>query len=73
MLYLKVNIEAERVRKQLSKENLSQKLNVSLKTYYNWISESTDIPSSKLLEMARLFRVTMEYLMVSVSEDEKGA
>lgn len=72
MIVLKVNIEAERVRKQLSREALSQKLNVSLKTYYNWTSESTDIPSSKLLEMARLFSVTMEYLMESVP-DEKGA
>lgn len=30
-----VNIEAERVRHRLTKEDLSGKLNVSLKTYYN--------------------------------------
>lgn len=67
-----VNIEAERVRMQLSKEDFSQKLGVSLKTYYNWISESTDIPSTKLLEMAKLFGTTMEYLMARIP-NEKGA
>lgn len=42
-----------------------------MKTYYNWINEDTDIPGTKLMEMARMFGVTMEYLMESVP-DEKG-
>lgn len=66
-----INIEAERVRKQLSKEDFSQKLGVSLKTYYNWISESTDIPSTKLLVMAKLFGTTMEYLMVRIPNEKE--
>ncbi len=57
------NIEAERTRKGWSKEALSKKLRVSLKTYYNWINESVDIPSSKLYAMANLFDVSMEYLL----------
>lgn len=68
----KVNIEAERARYRLSKEELSRRLGVSVKTYYNWLNEETDIPSTKLMEMALLFGVTMEYLMKSVP-DEKGA
>lgn len=50
-----VNIEAERARKQMSKEETAKRLGVSTKTYYNWINESVDIPSSKLLEMSRFF------------------
>ena len=33
------SIEAERVRKGWTKEELAKKLNVSTKTYYNWINE----------------------------------
>lgn len=58
-----VNIEAERVRKQLTKEDLSEKLNVSLKTYYNWINEERDVPSKKLKQMALIFGTSMDYLM----------
>ena len=61
--HLLVNIEAERVRKQLTKEDLSEKLNVSLKTYYNWINEERDVPSKKLKQMALIFGTSMDYLM----------
>lgn len=69
---LRVNIEAERARKRFTKEELAKRLGISLKTYYNWLNEDTDIPGTKLMEMATLFGVTMEYLMESVP-DEKGA
>ena len=68
----RVNIEAERARNRLSKEELAKQLGIAIKTYYNWINEETDIPGTKLMEMASLFGVTMEYLMKSVP-DEKGA
>lgn len=58
-----VNVEAERVRNQLTKEDLSEKLNVSLKTYYNWINEERDVPSKKLKQMAIIFGTSMDYLM----------
>ncbi len=45
------NIEAERVRNGFSKEQVSKKLGVSTRTYYNWINEETDIPSTSLLKM----------------------
>jgi transcriptional regulator with XRE-family HTH domain len=57
------NIESERVRNGLSKAELSEKLGVSTKTYYNWINEKTDIPSSLLLKMSCIFNVDMEYLL----------
>ena len=65
-----VNIEAERVRKQLTKEDLSEKLNVSLKTYYNWINEERDVPSKKLKQMALIFGTSMDYLMQGCIEVE---
>ena len=60
-----VNIEAERVRKQLTKEDLSEKLDVSLKTYYNWINEERDVPSKKLKQMALIFGTSMDYLSIN--------
>lgn len=69
-----VNVEAERVRNQLTKEELADKLGVSLKTYYNWINEERDVPSKKLRQMALLFRTSMDYLLVGcagVTEEEE--
>lgn len=61
-----VNVEAERVRNQLTKEDLSEKLNISLKTYYNWINEERDVPSKKLKQMAIIFGTSMDYLMQDI-------
>ena len=57
------NIEAERVRKGYTKEMLASKLEISQKTYYNWINEDTDIPSSALIKMSKLFHVSVDYLL----------
>ncbi len=57
------SIEAERVRNQLSKEDMAKKLGVSLKTYYNWINEETDMPISFLIKMSQMFRTTTDYLL----------
>lgn len=58
-----VNIEAERVRKQMTRETMASQFGVSVKTYYNWVNEEVDIPSKKLLLMANFFGVSMEYLL----------
>lgn len=63
------NIEIERVRIRLSKEELSEKLGVTTRTYYNWINEKTDIPSSALLKMSYVFNVDVGYLL-SGAKDE---
>ncbi len=57
------NIEAERVRCGLSKEELSQQLEVTPKTYQNWQKKKGDIPASKLLKMAQLFKCSIDYLL----------
>ena len=65
-----VNVEAERVRNQLTKEEIAEKLGVSVKTYYNWINEERDVPSKKLKQMAVLFGTTMDYLVKGCSGEE---
>lgn len=71
-------IEAERIRKGLTKEELARNLNVSMKTYYNWINEETDVPGSALVKMSGIFGVKIERLLegmsgVQNSKNKKGA
>ncbi|MEG0941868.1 MAG: helix-turn-helix transcriptional regulator [Oscillospiraceae bacterium] len=56
------NIEAERARLGLSYEQLAVQLCVSRKTLYNWIARGA-IPQAKLIEMARLFECSVDYLL----------
>lgn len=57
------NIEAERVRNRMSKEQLAAELEISLKTYYNWINGKTAIPSTALIKMSSVFGVEIGYLL----------
>ncbi len=57
------NIEAERIRKGISKEDLANKVGISLKTYYNWLNAVNPIPSTALIKMADIFHVTVDYLL----------
>ncbi len=66
-----INIEVERMKNNLTKNDLAKKLNVSLRTYYNWINEETDIPSSKLILMATIFSVCTDYLLDYNKDKEK--
>ena len=57
------NIEAERARNSLSKEEISKILGITPKTYYNYINEKQDIPSSILIKLSKLFGTTIDYLL----------
>ena len=57
------NIEAERVRNRLTKEELAKKLGVSMRTYCNWIKEDTDILGVALIRLGRMFGTDVDYLM----------
>lgn len=57
------NIEAERVRHGYTKEFIAQKLDVTTKTYLNWIRGTTEIPASILLKMKRMWDVSADYLL----------
>ena len=62
MELIRHNIEAERGRKQMSKEALSRELNITSRTYWNYLSGGP-IPSDKLVHMARLFECSTDYLL----------
>ncbi len=49
------NIDAERARLGLSRVQLAKHLNVSVSTFKNWMYGRTEIPASKVVEMAKLF------------------
>lgn len=57
------SIEAERARNRLTKEELAKKLGISVKTYYNWINEETDMPVSALVTMSKIFNKSVDYLI----------
>lgn len=56
-------IEAERARNSLTKEELAKEIGVSNKTYYNWLSGVSPIPSTALIKMANMFNVSIDYLL----------
>lgn len=60
---MNVNIEAERARLQLTKEEISARLGVTSKTYTNYVRGETPIPSDVLIKMATLFRCKTDYLL----------
>lgn len=66
-----MNIEAERVRHGLTKEELATVLGVTRKTYQSWITRSTEIPGIKIKIMAELFNVGADYLL-AVSDQKSN-
>lgn len=62
MALIRENIEAERGRKQMSKEALSRELNITSRTYWNYLAGGP-IPSDKLVHMAKLFECSTDYLL----------
>ena len=65
------NIEAERGRKQLSKEALSRMLGITSRTYWNYLTGGP-IPSDKLIAMAELFDCSTDYLL-GITDNRQGA
>lgn len=62
MELIRENIEAERGRKQMSKEAISRELGITSRTYWNYLTGGA-IPSDKLIHMARLFGCSTDYLL----------
>lgn len=63
------------IMKDISKEELAKKLEISVKTYYNWVNEETDVPSSALIRMSKMFGVEIVYLLEGATgiRDKRGA
>lgn len=67
------NIEAERARHGLSRMDLAATLGVSYSTWRNWMRGITEIPSSKVVEMARMFHCSTDYLLGLTQQEERYA
>ena len=57
------NIETKRKEKGFSKSEVIGELNISLKTYYNWINGENDIPCSKIIKLAKLLDCSIDELL----------
>ena len=62
------NIEAERMRLGLKRDELAKMLKVSPPTLRSWINKESPIPSTKLQEMSKVFDCAIDYLL----EDKVG-
>lgn len=60
--YVYPNIEAERVRHNISQEDLSEKIGFERKSYYNWLT-SGKIPANVLIKLADFFNCSTDYLL----------
>lgn len=63
---MRMNIEAERARRGLSKTKMAEILGISAQTYNSYV-RGGQIPSEKLLKMADIFGVTCDYLLETAS------
>lgn len=61
------NIEAERARLQLTKEEISKKLGITSKTYLAYI-RGKPIPSNVLINLSRMFGCSVDYLLGLTTE-----
>lgn len=56
------NINAEMARNNMTVEDLTNAIGVQRRTYYTW-KETLRVPSTKLIEMAKLFGCSLDYLV----------
>ena len=57
------SIEAERARAGMTKQALATEIGVSPDTMKNWQTGKNEIPASKIVAMADLFKVSTDYLL----------
>ncbi len=56
-------IEAERIKHNMSREELAQQLGVSRRTIQNWQNGTTEIPLQKLVHLMKLYNCSADYLL----------
>jgi len=69
---IRVNIEAERGRLQLSKKEMSQRLGITVKTYNSYINNGA-IPSTILELLHKMTGQPIDYLLGLTDDIKKGA
>lgn len=65
------NIEAERARKGLTKEQFATILNVDRKTLRKWL-KTGNIPINKINQMANFFDCSVDYLLGTPNFNKKA-
>jgi len=58
-----INIELERQRRFISKKKLADILDITPEIYNAWILRLRPIPAKKLIELSRLFGLSVDYLL----------
>lgn len=61
-------IEAERIKRQMSRDDFANALGVSRRTISNWQNGTTELPLSKLLIIARMWNCSTDYLLGLVQQ-----
>lgn len=56
------NIEVERLRKRMSSEEFAKALGITRGTLNSWL-KTGNIPATKLVEMAKMFNCSTDYLL----------
>ena len=72
MMAIRVNIEAERGRLQLSKKEMSQRVGITVKTYNSYINNGA-IPSTILELLHKMTGQPIDYLLGLTDDIKKGA
>ena len=57
------NIEAERARLGMSKDDFAKSLGIATKTYYNWLNGVNPIPSDVLIKISEICKADTDYLL----------
>ena len=61
-----INIEIERLRRNMSKKDMAEQLAVSANTLNDWIHRRRPIPADKLRALSKLFDgISLDYLLKS--------
>jgi len=59
-----INIEAERLRRYMSRADMARALSINVYTLNDWINKRCAIPAEGLRALSRLFEgCTLEYLL----------
>ena len=58
-----LNVEAERIKHQMSRKELCDFLGVALRTYQNWLAGKSEMPLSKLMRLAETWGKSIDYLL----------
>ncbi len=57
------NIDAERARRGMKKKEFAAALGVSIRSVINWQKGISELPCGKLIEIAKLFGCSTDYLL----------